>query len=1850
MQTFNLQNSLFNTPDDKRHLVYFTGEGEPIKGGLGQDEIEEYKAELKSIEDKDRDLQTRVTEFQALTEELIEDIEELQFLLQDEVDESGFLKTEVEEGVGTELYGDSERLGLDEDDIQILKIAKGRVEDARTVSLAEQDIVGGTAYVSEALENLLGIEFTVALEDWEYSPEATTSFEKEYEKVGDLDSSKLSEIQIEQSIEDGGMTLFNEKGYEFTVPVPFRRAGEDPPYTLQTRSGEIKRTSQAGREKLISEGHGADSEPYKHYEYLIPVEYGGHDLYLPIGYITSGSRDALNSVMTRTAEPVADPAPEPVVAPTESDKEPDAVATADGSSIAFGSSMADAEAVDPAAEEPPTDEAEDPGDGVVEGESREEALARERAEEAERQLATEERREREREERLAREAAETPIEYFAFELPTFTKTLRPGDKGSEVKQLQVYLNQLSGKHKIFADVKIADSGFGSPGSETENYEELTIAAVTNLQTALYVLGYYITDSEGEFGETTQRVLRDMQISEERFAQAESDPGAFLSEIVLPDQVPLASIEEVKQYLEGPLLRANPYVEFEGHSHESLNLIDDQLAVIEGAYPNLADLIPEFRQYKLLRAATEISNPAKLKIVQNRKMYFTVSPEGKTIVNLRGDTIEFDSVELMLAQPSEDIRMILKIGDREVVIMGADIDALHASAVAANLIEGPPTSDDEVVVADADDETPESDDEAGADPSDETAGEGEEAVADEASEAPEMAPEDVLLASLEEDLYSTQLEAELNTLIDGADTSEQEIDIIAGMVDGGIDEIIESSDSSDEARNIAFALRTIFNGEQVSGGGLPEGLPEPTPPRKFTSDDKLAYLAQPEAKKALGHFPPELQSEVERVARKQAITETEGRPREWSILQNVEGIEEGLAYSAVWMGEDWIPEALMGYYFTLVSGGKEKLAQEIAKSFDTTEDEEIRSKVAKPFEDALAQSLMDALGGMAIDPRTLLANEDLIAQIEGNGVDGVLESAIRSPELFELMGGGVGRPLVIAVPKTDEDGNIIPDAAPEFLFIEQEKEREVVAAEIDAQIDEIAGDESKDQEARDVAAALKTVFGGAQPGLPYPKGVTDSGISSGTPLTPKQKIAYLAKPESEPALKHLSPGIQEAVRKVGAKIEEGEEDRLVLVVEGAKDGELIDRVVTGKRGAYDLIADVTGKEAVRAMKDAPPEIKDKIVVDMIKKGMPDEDALADDATTDEPAEEAEAEPTVMFASYKTASTHPTGPKGALGTIQTTLYNEQIEARTVILEDRIFSSPNIIHPNKEYVPRQIFEKNQMSDLLDFHDTVNLLLHTSLDKRGPRKVDWQKAYKRLYKNATGKEQKGFLTLGGNPLALYQVIKKALRINEKEGLNANDAHTGAEFIGSMAARQWSIDNDKLSDQGIFDAVTLMSPEPLGWSEMEMYLSDKGMPIEDGPVTRAFAIFPNGKRPGENPLYIKVERHTDKQYIARYGSEASTHDNDGALINDFLNGEVKRLLGGRELDDITIYEISPESIEPNELISTYREFQSATGTVEAVDKKIEQQVDRFMVRIASKAGIAGPHIEKARRVRKVLEKYGTNVNLQAALRASVESGKYREGKGELANKMEKDIAWAYFEACGYEPSEKNGEFDLGGGTRTVERHHSPLETLRQMAVEKVAAGEASIDERRQVTSEKEPPSRSQGSESAEGFEGLAYSPGDILDRATFTPKVKRAARGIYKDFLRKLSIGLTVNQAREVLEAGSLSALPGLPIKKRAHAEQLLMAVERMGEYVAKPDVRRGWHGLKRGEAAIFINGESPLHNLMRIAMYSAYGQVGTRRGIPGFADRVADIGLQKQPKKTCARPVRYRSRYDLPNVRRWS
>jgi len=85
--------------------------------------------------------------------------------------------------------------------------------------------------------------------------------------------------------------------------------------------------------------------------------------------------------------------------------------------------------------------------------------------------------------------------------PIFTRTLKIGDKGAEVKKLQEYLNQ-------DGDTLVAKQGPGSPGNETEYFGPLTQDAVRRYQCKKDIVckGSEETTGWGQVGPQTRRAL------------------------------------------------------------------------------------------------------------------------------------------------------------------------------------------------------------------------------------------------------------------------------------------------------------------------------------------------------------------------------------------------------------------------------------------------------------------------------------------------------------------------------------------------------------------------------------------------------------------------------------------------------------------------------------------------------------------------------------------------------------------------------------------------------------------------------------------------------------------------------------------------------------------------------------------------------------------------------------------------------------------------------------------------------------------------------------------------------------------------------------------------------------------------------------------------------------------------------------------------------------------------------------------------------------------------------------------------------------------------------------------------
>ncbi len=90
-------------------------------------------------------------------------------------------------------------------------------------------------------------------------------------------------------------------------------------------------------------------------------------------------------------------------------------------------------------------------------------------------------------------------------LPAFTANLKPGFIGNKAKQLQIFLNSDS-------DTRLAESGLGSPGKETNFFGSLTKAAVIKFQEkySKYILApWNLTKGTGFVGRTTKAKINEL---------------------------------------------------------------------------------------------------------------------------------------------------------------------------------------------------------------------------------------------------------------------------------------------------------------------------------------------------------------------------------------------------------------------------------------------------------------------------------------------------------------------------------------------------------------------------------------------------------------------------------------------------------------------------------------------------------------------------------------------------------------------------------------------------------------------------------------------------------------------------------------------------------------------------------------------------------------------------------------------------------------------------------------------------------------------------------------------------------------------------------------------------------------------------------------------------------------------------------------------------------------------------------------------------------------------------------------------------------------------------------------------
>jgi murein DD-endopeptidase MepM/ murein hydrolase activator NlpD len=109
---------------------------------------------------------------------------------------------------------------------------------------------------------------------------------------------------------------------------------------------------------------------------------------------------------------------------------------------------------------------------------------------------------------------------FASELPSnfsFTEDLELGDTGSEVKYLQIFLNN-------YTEYAVSDSGVGSSGHETEYFGLLTKQAVIDFQEAYYddiLAPWGFSNGTGMIGKTTRAKMNEI-LSEKEDVSVSSD--------------------------------------------------------------------------------------------------------------------------------------------------------------------------------------------------------------------------------------------------------------------------------------------------------------------------------------------------------------------------------------------------------------------------------------------------------------------------------------------------------------------------------------------------------------------------------------------------------------------------------------------------------------------------------------------------------------------------------------------------------------------------------------------------------------------------------------------------------------------------------------------------------------------------------------------------------------------------------------------------------------------------------------------------------------------------------------------------------------------------------------------------------------------------------------------------------------------------------------------------------------------------------------------------------------------------------------------------------------------------------
>jgi|GEM_PF-6574789 len=311
---------------------------------------------------------------------------------------------------------------------------------------------------------------------------------------------------------------------------------------------------------------------------------------------------------------------------------------------------------------------------------------------------------------------------------------------------------------------------------------------------------------------------------------------------------------------------------------------------------------------------------------------------------------------------------------------------------------------------------------------------------------------------------------------------------------------------------------------------------------------------------------------------------------------------------------------------------------------------------------------------------------------------------------------------------------------------------------------------------------------------------------------------------------------------------------------------------------------------------------------------------------------------------------------------------IELRKWKLEGRVFQGM------RESKMAEVFQKSSMADLKDFYDSINRMKEAKPGegRKIAERGSWRAIFTRLVAAQGGKTQKNVehIVLAGRPLILYRMIERAFTLGRDSTVPVLDHGSGDEYMRSIARKRWEVSAGQHSRvEGVpelHSSAERTGPFK-GLEGLKIELADPEW--KDG--TRVYRIHPNGNSMTEFPYVFSVER-TASGYRLHYGDGEASFSSYEQLIHRGVKNVVLPRLKLRTWKDMVSYRVEEEGVDGAKIGEYYERFVS-NQTEMAQEADIQGRRDSIIKGMSKESGVPfkvlenllkTPHSELLRRVR----------------------------------------------------------------------------------------------------------------------------------------------------------------------------------------------------------------------------------------------------------------------------------------------